>query len=86
MQANCRVFPTSAPSPPQPARGKEALVLVFPDGLAAGPLKCIETKARWSSGTLQDLCITKKDDVCTCRRELAGNGLTYPQLQFEESL
>lgn len=70
--------------PPQPDRSKEALDLLFPDGVAAEPLRVMEIQTRWAPGTLRDLFLMKQKDVCACRREMAVNGLKHPRQRFED--
>ena len=82
--ADQRVPDARPRSPQQPPRGKEALALLFPDGVAAGPLRVMALRDRWCPGTLRDLFMSKKEDACACRRELAANGLTHLQLRFED--
>ena len=38
---------------------------------------------RWTPGTLRNLFLMKKEDVCACKRELAVNGLKNPKQRFD---
>ena len=80
------MFPTRALlPPPQPDRGTEALSILLPGGLAAGPPKHIDTQAQWSPGLLRAIYMQSKRDACACRRELAANGLTHARLRFKDT-